>query len=142
MLDVQALFQTIADFAYSIIVALVPLLLAYYAPIVKAWIAARIELMRQRMTDEQIYTIGRVADMAVSAVEQLKKTGAIVDNKHAFEQASAYAEQWLKTRGILLDMSELRFAIEAAVRDLPHEKPPAAARAPIVPGLTAGPKWE
>ncbi len=139
-MDIQKLIQTITEFALAVIVALVPVLIRYYAPAVRAWLEARAAELQARATDSELAIMRQAARLAVAAVEQLKKNGAILDNDHAFTQAQAYTEQILKSRGILLDLTELRAVIESAVKELDHAKPPAPP-APLA-NLPAGRKWE
>ena len=120
MPNLPALFQAVASFAYTIILLLVPILIKLLYPQVKAWIDAKVASAKSNMSVDQLYALQNAASVAVAAVEQLKKNGVILDNAHAFETASTIVENWLRSRGIVLDITQLRAVIEAAVNDLPH----------------------
>lgn len=130
--DPQAVIQSISQAAFSLILLLLPILIKLLYPQLTAWLASRVAQVELRLTREQMAAAQQIAATAVAAVEQLKKNGAILDNKHAFETASAMVENWLRGRGILLDMTELRTVVEAAVNDLPHcpDAPQPAAATP------------
>jgi Bacteriophage holin of superfamily 6 (Holin_LLH) len=138
MPDPQPVIQTIASAAYALIVLLVPLLIRLLYPRLVAWIDAQTQRTRAQMSRDQLWATQQAATMAVSAVEQLRKRGAIVDNPHAYDSAVAFAEGWLRNRGIVLDVQELKAAIESAVRDLPHET--LKLTSPMI--LPGGDKWE
>lgn len=128
-IDLPAVFQTIASFAFSLILILVPILIRLLYPQVKAWLDAKVAAIEANLSVDQLRALRQAADMAVTAVEQLKKTGAILDNKHAFDAAQGIVQRWLASRGILLDITLLRAAIESAVNELPHSTPQTVADA-------------
>ena len=135
MPDPQAAIQTIVQALYAIIVLLVPILIRYYAPVVRRWIEARWAIAQTKLSADEFRLAQDIARMAVEAVDQLKKSGVILDNDHAYAKAQAITENWLRDRGILLDMTQLRAVIESAVLDQYHTQPAVEPKPMIVPGI-------
>lgn len=120
MSDPQAVIQTVASAAYSVILLLVPILIRLLYPQVKAWLDAQVERAQSKLSSEQLRAAQSAASVAVAAVEQLRKNGAVLDNQHAFDTAQSIVQNWLTSRNILLDVQALRAVVESAVNDLPH----------------------
>lgn len=137
-MDPQPVIQTLASAAYTVIVLLVPVLIRLLYPQCKAWLDAQTARAQAGLTADQLALAREAAALAVQAVEQMRKSGAIVDNQHAFDTAQAITQQWLQSRGILLDLTELRAAVESEVHALPR---PVATPASLA-NLPAGQKWE
>lgn len=139
--DLQAVIQTVAQAAFSLILLLIPVLIKLFYPAARDWLLAKALLAERNMTEKELSIIKYASAWAVSTVEQLRKTGVIPDNKEAAERAGRIAQQWLQSRGILLDMTELSAAIEAAVHELPSATLPSAEPKALA-DLPAGSKWE
>jgi hypothetical protein len=116
MPDMQSLFQTVAQFAFAVILAIVPVLIRYYAPVVKAW-------LKSKAQDAQWAVVINAALDVVKQVEQLKKSGLIADNATAKKWAVETLSNWLLLRGLDLPLEDLATAVESAVNDLPHADP-------------------
>ena len=112
-MDFPVTIQAIAQFLFAIILALVPILIRYYAPVVKAWLDAKAK-------DAQWGVVVTVAFDVAKQAEQLKKSGAITDNAALQKWATIQLGNWLISRGIDLPIGDLTTAIESAVNDLPH----------------------
>jgi hypothetical protein len=111
-IDLPQLFQAIAQLAFAVLVAIVPVLIRLYGPAFKAWLEAKEAEIRSNMTDNQRYLVDEGLRLAVEAAEQLKLGDAALNKK---EWAVDFAAAWLKTRGITLDLQELDGLIEAEV---------------------------
>jgi hypothetical protein len=111
-IDLPQVFQAIAQLAFAVLVAIVPVLIRLYGPTFKSWLEAKEAEIRAGMTDQQRYLVDEGIRLAVTAAEQLKLSEAIKDKK---EWAVDFAAAWLKTRGIELDLQELDGLIEAEV---------------------------
>lgn len=117
--DIQSAIQAIAQAAFSLVLVLVPILIKLLYPIVRDWLLAKLSQAKGQLTAQEFELIQVAAMWAVSTVEQLKKKGEIPTPEAAAARAGHIAQQWLQSRGILVDMAELEAAIESAVHELP-----------------------
>jgi hypothetical protein len=126
MPDTAAVIQAIAQFAFSIIVLLLPFVIKGLFPQIEAFIKAR---AHGAAWDVVIAAAGDV----VRQVEQLRKAGLVPDNETAVRRATLLLHDWLILRGIDLPIDQLTTAIESAVHDLPREtqEVPATTAVPV-----------
>lgn len=99
-------------FVESFVVALVPILV----PLLAAWLLPKAIMawkgLKSKLDSDDIYLIESIAGVAVKAAEQAKLSGFIQDKK---TYAMEFVEDWLKARGVKLDLKLIDSTIEAAV---------------------------
>jgi Bacteriophage holin of superfamily 6 (Holin_LLH) len=116
----QAVIQTVAQFAFAVIVFLLPLIIKIVFPEIVPWLKAH-------LTAAQWAIVVALAQAVVQQAEQLKKAGVLPSNEAALKWASQQLHALLFLRGIDLPMDNLVTAIESAVNEcLPHAAKPAA----------------
>jgi hypothetical protein len=104
----DVLWKFIESFVVALVPILVPLLAAWLLPkAIGAW-----KGLKSKLDSDDIYLIESIAGVAVKAAEQAKLSGFIQDKK---TYAMEFVEDWLKARGVKLDLKLIDSAIEAAV---------------------------
>lgn len=78
------------------------------------WLFAQGSYQKQLLSAEQQYALDLFIKTCVYAAEQMKLSGAINDK---LIYVMNRAETWLLSRGIVVDLDELRVRIEAAVME-------------------------
>lgn len=101
----------ITDFAQSLLALALPILAAYLAATLKAFLAQSIASMRARASADARYLIDDAVVIAVRAAEQL---GGASEQKLTY--AVDLAQQYLAHHGVGLDLKVLRGLVEAAVK--------------------------
>ena len=115
-MDLQPILDILTDFAGQVLAIVLPFLAASAA----AWLVAQ---ARKVLADVKVnagsnvgYWLEEAANMAVSAAEQTLK-----DNAEKKAYALGLATDYLKARGVKLDVAVIAGADEAAVFDELHE---------------------
>jgi len=100
--------QTLLNLLVIVIGLAVPVLAGYAAK----WLKAQADKATHYVQPDILSEIEYVAQQAVHAAEQCGLAGQITDKK---KYAIEVAQNWLKLKGITIDLAALDAAIEAAV---------------------------
>lgn len=116
--------QYISELLQALLLATLPVLAGFGA----RYLAAKYNLEKAKLTNEQQFMIDGAIKVAVFAAEQLGANDFIDDKK---EYAMKIAEEYLDGVGIELDFYELEARIEAAVKEAFNKDAPAKAPLPL-----------
>jgi hypothetical protein len=105
----------------AVLMAVLSLVLPFVARALVRLLVAKWGEVQSKMTTQQLAVLNVVTTLAVQAAEQLGLSEQIKDKK-AYALQVAY--QWLKDKGIDIDLNYLDAAIEAAVlEEFNRDKP-------------------
>lgn len=102
----------LSSFTEQFLNAVIPVLAASLAGLVIALFTKVINDIKEKLTDQQEWIITQAVNAAVLAAEQVHFVDAAIDKK---DYAIDIATEWLKSKGIKIDLARLDALIEAAV---------------------------
>jgi hypothetical protein len=131
--EIQPIIDAIVKLCAAILMACAPIVATYAVKVLKAKLAE----LAAKLSTEQITQLRYIASLAVRAAEQMNLSGQI-NNKKGY--AIDLAENWLKSRGVNLDIEAIEAAVESAVMTeaFPHAEiyvpPPAETHGSVFVG--------